>query len=74
MLAQDFAPQSHIAQTLKDAELILQEAGRLGLPLPLTSIQAELLRKAIALRGPDSDSDAVIEAIRAGREQDKDHS
>ncbi|WP_342725025.1 NAD(P)-dependent oxidoreductase [Bradyrhizobium sp. B097] len=74
MLARDFAPQSHIVQTLKDAELILQEAGRHGLPLPLTSAQAELLRKAIALQGPDSDSAAVIEAIRAGRDQDRDHS
>ncbi|MCP1974833.1 putative dehydrogenase [Bradyrhizobium elkanii] len=67
MLARDFSPQSHIAQTLKDAELILQEAGRHGLPLPLTSVQAGLLRAAIALQGPDNDSAAVIEAIRAGR-------
>ncbi|MGY3693701.1 3-hydroxyisobutyrate dehydrogenase-like beta-hydroxyacid dehydrogenase [Bradyrhizobium sp. USDA 3240] len=74
MLVRDFAPQSHIAQTLKDAELILQEADRHGLPLPLTSAQAELLRAAIALQGPDSDSAAVIEAIRAGRDQSKEHS
>ena len=74
MLARDFSPQSHLAQTLKDAELILREAGRCGLRLPLTSVQAELLRAAIALRGPDSDSAAVIEAIRAGRSQDKEHS
>ncbi|BBB95911.1 hypothetical protein BE61_13330 [Bradyrhizobium elkanii USDA 61] len=67
MLARDFSPQSHIAQTLKDAELILQEAGPHGLPLPLTSVQAGLLRAAIALQGPDNDSAAVIEAIRAGR-------
>ena len=73
MLARDFSPQSHIAQTLKDAELILQEAGRHGPPLPLTSVQAELLRKAIALNGPDSDSAAVIEAIRAERDQDGEH-
>ncbi|MGY4475747.1 NAD(P)-dependent oxidoreductase [Bradyrhizobium sp. USDA 3364] len=74
MLARDFSPQSHIAQTLKDAELILQEAGRHGLRLPLTSAQAELLRAAIALLGPDGDSAAVIEAIRAGRDQDREHS
>ena len=64
MLARDFRPQSHISQTLKDAELILQEAGRRRLQLPLTSVQAGLLRNAIALEGPDSDSAAVIEAIR----------
>lgn len=64
MLTRDFRPQSHIAQTLKDAELILEEAGRRGLFLPLTTTQAGLLRAAITLEGPDSDSAAVIEAIR----------
>ena len=64
MLTRDYRPQSHIAQTLKDAELIIEEAKRLGLHLPLTTTQAELLRAAIALAGPDRDSAAVIEAIR----------
>jgi 3-hydroxyisobutyrate dehydrogenase-like beta-hydroxyacid dehydrogenase len=66
MLMRDFRPDSHIAQTLKDAELILAEAGRLGLRLPMTTIQTDLLRAAIALQGPDRDSAAVIEAIRQG--------
>jgi 3-hydroxyisobutyrate dehydrogenase-like beta-hydroxyacid dehydrogenase len=64
MLARDFRPQSHISQTLKDAELILQEAKRRSLHLPMMLAQADLLRAAIALEGPDSDSAAVIEAIR----------
>lgn len=64
MLTRDFSPQSHISQTLKDAELILAEASRRNLSLPLTSTQATLLRTAIALEGPDSDSAAVIEAVR----------
>jgi 3-hydroxyisobutyrate dehydrogenase-like beta-hydroxyacid dehydrogenase len=64
MLTRDFRPQSHIAQTLKDAELILAEAGRLGLRLPVMAAQAELLRTAITLEGPERDSAAVIEAIR----------
>jgi 3-hydroxyisobutyrate dehydrogenase-like beta-hydroxyacid dehydrogenase len=64
MLTRDFRPQSHIAQTLKDAELILEEAARRGLPLPLTTAQAALLRTAIAIEGPHGDSAAVIEAIR----------
>jgi 3-hydroxyisobutyrate dehydrogenase-like beta-hydroxyacid dehydrogenase len=67
MLTRDFRPQSHISQTLKDAEMVLEEAGRLGLLLPMTATQAELLRAAIALEGPDSDSAAVIEAIRQRR-------
>ena len=64
MLARDFRPQSHIAQTLKDAELILVEAAQRDLHLPMTSVQAGLLRAAIELKGPDCDSAAVIEAIR----------
>jgi 3-hydroxyisobutyrate dehydrogenase-like beta-hydroxyacid dehydrogenase len=64
MLTRDYRPQSHLAQTLKDAELILGEAERRGLVLPITTTQAELLRAAIVLEGPDSDSSAVIEAIR----------
>jgi 3-hydroxyisobutyrate dehydrogenase-like beta-hydroxyacid dehydrogenase len=64
MLTRDYRPQSHIAQTLKDAEMILDEAGRRGLRLPMTATQADLLRAAIVLEGPDSDSAAVIEAIR----------
>jgi 3-hydroxyisobutyrate dehydrogenase-like beta-hydroxyacid dehydrogenase len=64
MLARDFQPQSHLSQTLKDAELILKEAERHDLQLPMTLTQAGLLRTAIALAGPNSDSSAVIEAIR----------
>jgi 3-hydroxyisobutyrate dehydrogenase-like beta-hydroxyacid dehydrogenase len=64
MLSRDFRPQSHIAQTLKDAELILYEARQQGLHLAMTEAQANLLRAAIALEGPDTDSAAVIEAIR----------
>jgi 3-hydroxyisobutyrate dehydrogenase len=64
MLARDFRPQSRISQTLKDAELILEEARQRGLVLPVTTTQTDLLRAAIALEGPDSDSAAVIEAIR----------
>lgn len=63
MAARDFTPQSHIAQTLKDAELILREAKRDNLRLPMTSVQTALLRAAIALEGPEADSTAVIAAI-----------
>ena len=69
MLTGDFRPQSHISQTLKDAELILEEAHRLGLHLPMTTAQTQLLRVAIGLEGPDSDSSAVIEAIRRPSER-----
>jgi L-threonate 2-dehydrogenase len=74
MLTRDFSPQSHLSQTLKDAELILAEAKRQNLWLPMTSTQAALLRTAIALQGPDSDSAAVIEAVRPSRRRAEDSS
>jgi putative dehydrogenase len=64
MLRRDFQPQSHLSQTLKDAELILHEARQRSLALPMTEAQADLLRTAIALEGPESDSAAIIEGIR----------
>jgi 3-hydroxyisobutyrate dehydrogenase-like beta-hydroxyacid dehydrogenase len=69
MLNRDFRPQSHIAQTLKDAEIILEEAARRGLRLSITEAQASLLRTAIAIEGPESDSAAVIAAIRPGADR-----
>lgn len=68
MLQRDFRPQSRIAQTLKDAELILNEAQKYQLTLPMTSTQAALLRQAIALKGGECDSAAVIAAIEPGSE------
>jgi L-threonate 2-dehydrogenase len=64
MLKRDFAAQSHIVQTLKDAELILEEARLRKQHLPMTLVQTALLRAAMTLTGPDADSAAVIEAIR----------
>jgi 3-hydroxyisobutyrate dehydrogenase-like beta-hydroxyacid dehydrogenase len=67
MVQADYSPQSYIAQTLKDARLILEEARRLGQPLPLMEINTALLAATIDLGGPERDSSAVIEAIRSGR-------
>jgi 3-hydroxyisobutyrate dehydrogenase-like beta-hydroxyacid dehydrogenase len=67
MLQRDYTPQSRIAQTLKDAELILQEARRRGQRLPLMEVNAAILAVSIDLGGPDRDSSAVIEAIRDQR-------
>jgi 3-hydroxyisobutyrate dehydrogenase-like beta-hydroxyacid dehydrogenase len=66
MLSGDFSPQSRIAQTLKDSLLMLDEARRLGLRLPLMEANVKLLEKSIEIGGPDRDSCAVIDAIRPG--------
>jgi 3-hydroxyisobutyrate dehydrogenase len=63
MRLREFTAQSHISQTLKDAELILHEAKMRHLPLPMTSAQVSLLRVAIVKQGADADSSAVIAAF-----------
>ena len=69
MVARDFTPQSYISHTLKDAELILGEARRLGQTLPMMTVQGALIRATIALMGGDCDSAAVIETIRPSRKR-----
>ena len=70
MLRRDYAPESRIGQTLKDAELILAAGIAAGQALPLAAAGAALLRAAVARHGADLDSSAVIEAVRdlGGRE------
>jgi 3-hydroxyisobutyrate dehydrogenase-like beta-hydroxyacid dehydrogenase len=65
MLRGDFSPESRVAQTLKDARLILEQAARAGQRLPLTEVNAALLQTVLDLHGPDVDPAAVIAAIRA---------
>jgi 3-hydroxyisobutyrate dehydrogenase-like beta-hydroxyacid dehydrogenase len=64
MVARDYRPESHIAQTLKDADMILDEARTAGQRLPLMTAQRALLAEAIALMGGAADSAAVMEALR----------
>jgi 3-hydroxyisobutyrate dehydrogenase-like beta-hydroxyacid dehydrogenase len=67
MVRREYTPQSHIAQTLKDAQIMIETAHRLGQNLPMMEANAALLAAAIALRGGEIDSAAVIEAIRKSR-------
>ena len=65
MLARDFAPQARLAQHLKDVRLILAEADRAGLALPLSQAHRELLERVVAMGGGDDDNSAVIRAYDA---------
>ena len=53
-----------MGRLLKDAELILKGAQRHELQLSMMVTQAGGLRTAMALASPNSDSAAIIEAIR----------
>jgi len=65
MVRGDYAPQSRLAQTLKDARLILEEAERHHQVLPLMRTNVALLSAAIAIAGAEADPAAIIEALRA---------
>jgi 3-hydroxyisobutyrate dehydrogenase-like beta-hydroxyacid dehydrogenase len=65
VLRGDFSPESRVAQTLKDARVMLDQAARAGQRLPLTEVNAALLQAVIDLHRPDVDPAAVIAAIRA---------
>jgi 3-hydroxyisobutyrate dehydrogenase-like beta-hydroxyacid dehydrogenase len=60
----DYAPESRVAQTLKDCELIVAEAARQGQAVPLMEENRRLLAATIDLVGGDADPAAIIEALR----------
>ena len=62
---QSLVPHTLIAQTLKDAQLMIETAHRLGQSLPMMEVNVALLVAAIAQGRAERDSAAVIEAIRA---------
>jgi 3-hydroxyisobutyrate dehydrogenase-like beta-hydroxyacid dehydrogenase len=68
MLEGDFEPEARLSQHLKDVRLILELAERVHLELPLTSVHADLLRKAEALGLGACDNSAVIRAFDTQRE------
>jgi 3-hydroxyisobutyrate dehydrogenase-like beta-hydroxyacid dehydrogenase len=62
MLARDFRPQARLRQHLKDVELILDEARRVGAKAPLSELHRELLRRVVEQGSGDEDNSAVIRA------------
>ncbi len=64
MLARDYAPEGRLRQHAKDVTLMLAQAGRLGMRLPLSTVHDRLLQSAIADGDGDIDNAAVIEVIR----------
>jgi len=67
MLAGDFTPEGRIRQTLKDTELMLEQARRAGQRLPLAEVHADVLRACIRHGEGDRDNSIVIEEVRRRR-------
>jgi 3-hydroxyisobutyrate dehydrogenase-like beta-hydroxyacid dehydrogenase len=64
MVAGDFTPQARLSQHLKDVRLMLDEACRRAVQLPLTERHRGLLEQAEQLGYGDQDNSAVFQALR----------
>jgi 3-hydroxyisobutyrate dehydrogenase-like beta-hydroxyacid dehydrogenase len=64
MVRGDFTPEGRARQTLKDVELMLAQAGKLGQELPLARLNAEILRACVGHGEGDRDNSVVISEIR----------
>lgn len=64
MIHREYAPEARLAQHHKDVRLILAEAEKHGLTLPLSQAHEAILTAAEALGHAGSDNSALIEAYR----------
>jgi putative dehydrogenase len=67
MVRRAFAPEGRARQTLKDAQLMLDQARAVGQELPLLKVHAEVLEACLRAGEGDLDNSVVIEEIRRRR-------
>ncbi|HEX3936102.1 MAG TPA: NAD(P)-dependent oxidoreductase [Xanthobacteraceae bacterium] len=64
MVSGNFAPEGRVRQTLKDTQLMLDQARKAGQLLPLLSVHAEVLQACVDAGDSEQDNSIVIEEIR----------
>jgi 3-hydroxyisobutyrate dehydrogenase-like beta-hydroxyacid dehydrogenase len=64
MIGGDFAPEGRVRQTLKDTQLMLDQARKAGQQLPLLQIHADVLQACVSHGDAEQDNSIVIEEIR----------
>ena len=64
MVHGEFAPQARLSQHIKDVRLMLEEASRAGVSLPISAIHLELLELAEAAGLGELDNSAIIRVIQ----------
>jgi putative dehydrogenase len=67
MIRRAFAPEGRARQTLKDVDLMLDQARALGQALPLLNVHADVLQACLRHGEGDLDNSVVIEEIRRRR-------
>jgi 3-hydroxyisobutyrate dehydrogenase-like beta-hydroxyacid dehydrogenase len=63
MVQGDFTPQARLSQHIKDVRLMLAEANRGGITLPISAVHLKLLEQAEAGGLGELDNSAIIKAI-----------
>jgi putative dehydrogenase len=64
MISGDFAPEGRVRQTLKDTQLMLDQARKAGQKLPLLEIHADVLEACVRHGDGEQDNSIVIEEVR----------
>jgi 3-hydroxyisobutyrate dehydrogenase-like beta-hydroxyacid dehydrogenase len=64
MISGDFSPQGYVKQHLKDVDLMLEQARRIGQKLPLLEVHADALEACMRHGEGDLDNSVIIEEIR----------
>ncbi|MGA8076816.1 MAG: NAD(P)-dependent oxidoreductase [Xanthobacteraceae bacterium] len=67
MVSGNFLPEGRVRQTLKDTQLMLDQARKAGQHLPLLSVHAEILQACVDCGESEQDNSIVIEEIRRRR-------
>ncbi len=67
MVSGNFLPEGRVRQTLKDTQLMLDQARKAGQHLPLLSVHAEVLQACVDSGESEQDNAIVIEEIRRRR-------
>jgi 3-hydroxyisobutyrate dehydrogenase-like beta-hydroxyacid dehydrogenase len=67
MILRDFSPQARLSQHLKDVRLILAEAAKRGLDLPLSAVHCRLLENLESAGYGGADNSAIVEAFHPAR-------
>ncbi len=63
MVAGNFAPEGRVRQTLKDAQLMMDQARKLGQELPLLKVHTAVLEACVRHGDSEKDNSIVIEEI-----------
>jgi 3-hydroxyisobutyrate dehydrogenase-like beta-hydroxyacid dehydrogenase len=64
MIESDFRPEGRARQTLKDVHLMLDQASKVGQPLPLLSVHCDVLEACVRAGESELDNSVIVAEIR----------